>query len=97
VILSIQKIGLNHYSNRIKNHLYKPNIMKNEKKEAIEKAYGEYWDKVKDYIDENGFVESEHFPHGKIDADFGVYYGELASDFYIRPKSLKGIEDNIKQ
>jgi len=45
--------------------------MKNEKKEAIEKAYGEYWDKVKDYIDENGFVESEHFPHGKINADFG--------------------------
>jgi len=71
--------------------------MKNEKQEAIEKAYGEYWDKVKDYIDENGFVESEHFPHGKIDADFGVYYGELASDFYIRPKSLKGIEYNIKQ
>lgn len=64
------------------------------KQKAIEKAYGEHWEAVKDYVDENGFVDSIHFPHGRLVADFGDNNGELACDFLVRPKSLQGIETN---
>lgn len=30
-------------------------IMKTAKQKAIELAYGEYWEKVKDFVDENGW------------------------------------------
>ena len=60
------------------------------KQEAIKKAYGEYWDFVKDYVDENGWI---YFGHsngfrldGKIPQEVDSYNGKF------RPKSLQGIE-----
>lgn len=69
--------------------------MENKKQEAIKKAYGEYWEKVKEYVDEEGWVTAEYFPHSsKIDVEFGEDFGDSCSDFCIRPKSLQGIETN---
>ena len=62
------------------------------KQEAIKKAYGEYWENVKDYVDENGwiyFVRSNGFRlDGKIPQEVDSYNGKF------RPKSLQGIENN---
>lgn len=64
------------------------------KKEAIEEAYGEYWDKVKDFVGDNGWCYTRK-RIGFIDLAQNV---ELESDkqtpYHFRPKSLQGIEDN---
>ena len=63
------------------------------KEQAIKNAYGEYWEAVKDYVDENGWIGFDEwfkFVGHKIDYDCKpnqIYYCH-------RPKSLKGIEDN---
>ena len=57
------------------------------KQEAIRKAYGEYWDQVKNSIDDDGYIlgNAKSLPNKEFDGDgFG----------YIRPKSLQGIENN---
>ena len=64
------------------------------KQKAIQEAYGEHWGALKNYVDENGFIDSVYFPHGKLDVDFGRNNGELACDFLVRPLSLQGIENN---
>lgn len=66
------------------------------KKEVIRKAYGEHWDKLKDYIDENGWLTVNSYRHNGIDAmyrDTHDFKGGL-EPYYIRPKSLQGIENN---
>ncbi|MCT4252089.1 hypothetical protein HZP37_13420 [Elizabethkingia anophelis] len=58
------------------------------KQQAIKAAYGEFWDKVKDYVDEYGWCNA--------------FFGIAARDFddteskreVWRPKSLSGIETN---
>ena len=79
--------------------------MKNEKQEAIEKAYGSKFEIVFPWVDENGKFNIRTRKKFEIDnlmKDFTkndliqeIVNGQLES--YIRPKSLKGIEDNIKQ
>ena len=69
--------------------------MKNAKQKAIEVAYGEYWEKVKYFVDENGWFENGHqedrfiFTFGNSTIDF-----EYKQDTLLRPKSLSGIETN---
>lgn len=66
------------------------------KQEVIRKAYGEYWERVKDKVDKNGWVTTDDLldiclnprrfaPYEVNDADFISAY---------RPKSLQGIETN---
>lgn len=62
------------------------------KQEAIKKAYGEYWELVKDCIDENGWIDNSiyKFTFGQlINLD-----SEYKYDVFFRPKSLQGIENN---
>ena len=85
--------------------------MENAKQEAIKKAYGEYWEQVKDYVDENGWIFHEkgfYQNYKKFVSPFEIGFSkddddniELYSDsfkktanFYWRPKSLQGIENN---
>ena len=61
------------------------------KQEAIKKAYCEYWDKVKDYVDENGWasypnVQQHDYDFGKLEFKDGCTF--------LRPESLQGIENN---
>lgn len=79
--------------------------MKNEKQKAIEDAYGSNFLTVFSWVDENGkfnlrsrkLIEIDNLMKDftKNDLIQEVVNGQLES--YIRPKSLKGIEDNIKQ
>ena len=61
------------------------------KQEAIKKAYSEHWDKVKDYVDENGWASYPNVQ--KHDYDFGKLEFKDGCTF-LRPESLKGIENN---
>lgn len=57
------------------------------KQEIIKKAYGEYWDKVKDHVDEDGWI---HFlPHG-----MESFMYKKGGESKYRPKGIKGIEHN---
>jgi hypothetical protein len=61
------------------------------KQEKIQEAYGEYWEKVKDYVCENGWCSGfwgETFE--KLDG----YTEPKSEGTRWRPKSLKGIETN---
>ena len=62
------------------------------KQEAIKKAYSEYWENVKDYVDENGWIDNNisKFTFGQLkNLDL-----EYKNDVLFRPKSLQGIENN---
>lgn len=57
------------------------------KEEKIKEAWGEYYEKNKDSIDENGYMLGNYksYPNIKFDVE----------DFtYLQPKSLQGIENN---
>jgi len=75
--------------------------MNTKKQQFIANAYGEYWEQVKDYVDENGWL--------KATCNFDTEYYKLVLSIrlnieceftenswyeYIRPKSLQGIETN---
>ena len=63
----------------------------NLKQQAIEAAYGEYWEIVKNNVDENGWIDGNDvnpFDLGLKTDEF--HYGTTMW----RPKSLKGIETN---
>ena len=63
------------------------------KQEAIKKAYYNNWDKVKDYVDENGWIFwSDKNPIGIYNNRYLEYKEENPN--YWRPKSLQGIENN---
>lgn len=66
------------------------------KQKAIEKAYGEHWEAVKDYVDENGWMPSSSWNFNLIYEQGKSFHNEKISDldFYIRPLSLQGIETN---
>jgi hypothetical protein len=68
------------------------------KQEVIKNAYGEHWETVKDYVDENGWVYTQkvHF-----DSTLNMEYSEVEvtpfnsdMEYYWRPKSLQGVETN---
>jgi len=60
------------------------------KQKAIELAYGEYWDIVKDYVYENGWCDFTFTKDTNI-----LIPIEMDSKFPLgRPKSLSGIETN---
>ena len=62
------------------------------KQEAIKNAYGECWEKVKDYIDNDGYIDNSipKFTFGQVkNLDL-----EYKNDVLFRPKSLQGIENN---
>lgn len=65
----------------------------NAKQEAIKKAYCNNWDKVKDYVDENGWIFwSDKNPIGIYNNRYLEYKEDNPN--YWRPKSLQGIENN---
>ena len=62
------------------------------KQEAIKKAYSEYWEKVKDYVYNDGWIDNSipKFRFGQLkNLDL-----EYKNDVFFRPKSLQGIENN---
>jgi len=73
------------------------------KQEIIQEAYGEYWDLVKNNVNENGWVESGYFDTNtkliKVNDNFKekkeTNYDQRNSNYIIwRPLSLQGIENN---
>lgn len=68
------------------------------KQEAIKKAYGEYWDKVKDYDYDNGWLSTKII--SPIDLEYSWNDIETkecsinVENVLFRPKSLQGIENN---
>lgn len=74
------------------------------KEDKIREAYGEYWESVKDFVDQNGFIwEYSIFSKTKnnllenIECENKLLkYSEVGNSpmFYLRPKSLQGIENN---
>ena len=66
------------------------------KLEAIKKAYGEYWDLVGDYVDVNGYLQSNDIAHHNWKCLFSLPLGFYVfhEGSLVRPKSLSGIENN---
>ena len=66
-----------------------------DKLEAIKNVYGEHWEKVKDYVDENGWISLNSLLHIKLNPNKFVPL-EIDDEFTTtyRPKSLSGIESN---
>ena len=63
------------------------------KEQKIKEAYGEYWEVLKETIDENGYSHNKHkgcttVLKPNLSVEFIVYKDK------IRPKSLQGIENN---
>jgi len=63
------------------------------KKQAIQQAYGEYWEATIKFVDENGWYS---MPNGKRTEAFYDFLGrcDMRRELDFRPKSLKGIESN---
>ena len=69
----------------------------NLKEQAIEAAYGEFWEQVKDFVTENGICMG--YSKNQMPAELGILdfeqMGASVSGTYAwRPKSLAGIETN---
>lgn len=76
------------------------------KLEIIEKVYGDRWEKAKNHVSENGYIEFKVIAHGvtnelhyeddfnytNIQVDVIQDYGH--GQFLWRPKELKGIDNN---
>lgn len=63
------------------------------KQKAIEKAYGEHWETVNDYVDENGWCAYNFGEHKEYGIEpFGDF--EIKDYKFWQPKSLQGIETN---
>ncbi|WP_395762364.1 hypothetical protein ACH34C_07100 [Elizabethkingia anophelis] len=78
------------------------------KQQAIKAAYGEHWEKVKNYVEDNGWIElysyncytdtvytdlTEDLPFLK-ELGYERKYFNNGHTHYVRPKSLFGIETN---
>lgn len=72
------------------------------KENVIKEAYGEYWESVKDFVNENGWFEYDFYSQNKSKKykkafDFVCENIETECNSnvtVIRPKSLQGIENN---
>ena len=82
--------------------------METPKEQAIKAAYGEHWERVKDYVEDNGWIElysyncytdtvhtdlTEELPFLKELGYERKYYNN-GYTHYVRPKSISGIENN---
>lgn len=68
---------------------------KEEKKQkAIELAYGEYWDRVKDFVDVNGWCSVRRKVNFEEITNKLGWQCKIGNQHSWRPKSLSGIEDN---
>lgn len=64
------------------------------KEESIQEAYGEYWDLVKNHIDENGWCgKRKKIKFEELKKSFDIQY-DLFNFYWFRPKSLDGIDNN---
>jgi len=70
------------------------------KTEKIQEAHGEYFERLKGFIDNNGWVKRGHyhflksaFTEEQIKENYQVTV-EIDNDKMFRPKSLQGIENN---
>jgi hypothetical protein len=62
------------------------------KQEKIREAYGEHFESVKDYVDENGWCDLSIMPlKWKLSETTDI---DIEDFTWFRPKSLAGIEDN---
>jgi len=67
----------------------------NPKEQKIKESYGEYWETVKDYVDDNGYCnkrdlfQSKKIRYEEIDIQFSHH-----TDFTMRPIVLENIENN---
>lgn len=78
----------------------------NAKQKAIEAAYGIHWEKVKDYVDENGWIVKRRYnPFSEnleidrtemldLENIFEYKTFHAGNEISVRPKSLSGIETN---
>jgi hypothetical protein len=65
------------------------------KEEIIAKAYGKYWEQVKNYVNLNGWVKITDIKDNNInDEIYNLSIDVIESPRRIRPKSLQGIENN---
>jgi hypothetical protein len=76
------------------------------KLEHIQKAYGEHWDRVKNHVSDNGYIEFKVIAHGvtnELHYEDDFHYTDIQVDviqdfghgqFLWRPKELRGIDDN---
>lgn len=63
-----------------------------EKTEKIQEAYGDYWEQVKSFINDDGWVNRDLLRIDNINNfDVKSTYNRFDS---VRPKSLQGIENN---
>lgn len=69
--------------------------MNTDKQKAIEKAYGEHWETVKYFVDEDGWIDGGkgEDPEPLFDPWIGILE-EHETENKFRPKSLQGIEEN---
>lgn len=64
------------------------------KEKAIMEAYGEHWDKVKEFVNSyDGICRKLREPHEKLSFD-NDHFGTSHDWINYRPKSLSGIETN---
>jgi len=61
------------------------------KQEKIKEAYGEHWEQVKEFVDENGWIYLESLSN--IIYSEPVEFDDKGN--YWRPKTLQGIETNL--
>jgi len=70
------------------------------KQDKIKEVYGEHWESIKDFVDENGRLKviwghiSFYPQYAKLASAIKNSNIEFEGDYYARPKSLQGIEDN---
>lgn len=67
------------------------------KEEKIQEAYGEYWEEIKEFINEDGWMfydNNEDLKQSGINLMVDIRKNISDEDMFIRPKSLQGIENN---
>jgi len=66
------------------------------KQEVIKQAYGEYWEQVKYYVDDNGWVDTKYLSLDETNINYQQSKDRLNFKvrFCHRPSSLKRIENN---
>jgi len=64
------------------------------KQKAIQEAYGEHWEQVKDFVNANGWIKDRDVD---LVSDMPMEFSTHDNDWYDtrRPLSLKGIESNM--
>ena len=68
------------------------------KQEKIKEAYGEYWELVKETVNENGWFDYNYEEHRKIADNIPLESYSQFSSSVVRPKSLQGIHmDSVKK